>query len=237
MFVTLTCAFRYGREDLDVLGLSFRKDLFIANYQAFPPAPNPPRPPTRLQDRLLRKLGPHAHPFFFTVRTPSTLYRARGLPLSCGAGGGGRTVRPLLLAHLESAVRKRPWTAPPHPAFTVTLVSVSSLGPLPSSPSHPSGRLLQPLSGDWEKDLEEPKPPLASPQIPQNLPCSVTLQPGPEDTGKVQREWVRGFRGQNGLQQEPGTHRGGAVREKPGWDLSPVEMWSVCSWVTLGTPR
>lgn len=22
-------------------------------------------------------------------------------------------------------------------------------------------------------------------QIPQNLPCSVTLQPGPEDTGKV----------------------------------------------------
>uniref|UniRef100_A0A452QLI0 Beta-arrestin-2 n=1 Tax=Ursus americanus TaxID=9643 RepID=A0A452QLI0_URSAM len=67
VFVTLTCAFRYGREDLDVLGLSFRKDLFIANYQAFPPVPNPPRPPTRLQDRLLRKLGQHAHPFFFTI--------------------------------------------------------------------------------------------------------------------------------------------------------------------------
>lgn len=66
VFVTLTCAFRYGREDLDVLGLSFRKDLFIATYQAFPPVPNPPRPPTRLQDRLLRKLGQHAHPFFFS---------------------------------------------------------------------------------------------------------------------------------------------------------------------------
>ncbi|EPY84367.1 beta-arrestin-2 [Camelus ferus] len=39
VFVTLTCAFRYGREDLDVLGLSFRKDLFIATYQAFPPIP------------------------------------------------------------------------------------------------------------------------------------------------------------------------------------------------------
>lgn len=26
---------------------------------------------------------------------------------------------------------------------------------------------------------------LSPPQIPQNLPCSVTLQPGPEDTGKV----------------------------------------------------
>ncbi|XP_055520948.1 uncharacterized protein LOC129715107, partial [Leucoraja erinacea] len=39
VFVTLTCAFRYGREDLDVLGLSFRKDLFIATFQAFPPLP------------------------------------------------------------------------------------------------------------------------------------------------------------------------------------------------------
>ncbi|XP_025284453.1 beta-arrestin-2 isoform X1 [Canis lupus baileyi] len=117
VFVTLTCAFRYGREDLDVLGLSFRKDLFIATYQAFPPGPNPPQPPTRLQDRLLRKLGQHAHPFFFTVRMLLTLYRARGLGLSLGGG------------HLS------------------------------------------------QMDLEE--------TIPQNLPCSVTLQPGPEDTGKA----------------------------------------------------
>lgn len=73
VFVTLTCAFRYGREDLDVLGLSFRKDLFIATYQAFPPMPNPPRPPTRLQDRLLRKLGQHAHPFFFHNTPESAL--------------------------------------------------------------------------------------------------------------------------------------------------------------------
>ncbi|XP_077826124.1 beta-arrestin-2 isoform X3 [Macaca mulatta] len=107
VFVTLTCAFRYGREDLDVLGLSFRKDLFIATYQAFPPVPNPPRPATRLQDRLLRKLGQHAHPFFFTVRMP--------LP-SEGQGAG---------------------------------LGLSGVG------------------------------------IPQNLPCSVTLQPGPEDTGKA----------------------------------------------------
>lgn len=82
MFVTLTCAFRYGREDLDVLGLSFRKDLFIATYQAFPPMPNPPRPLTRLQDRLLKKLGQHAHPFFFTVRKLSISCRAWGLGLT-----------------------------------------------------------------------------------------------------------------------------------------------------------
>ncbi|KAJ6654980.1 hypothetical protein lerEdw1_006451 [Lerista edwardsae] len=67
VFVTLTCAFRYGREDLDVLGLSFRKDLFLASWQAFPPAEDTPEPLTRLQERLLRKLGANAHPFSFII--------------------------------------------------------------------------------------------------------------------------------------------------------------------------
>uniref|UniRef100_A0A3Q2YMT8 Beta-arrestin-1 n=1 Tax=Hippocampus comes TaxID=109280 RepID=A0A3Q2YMT8_HIPCM len=87
VFVTLTCAFRYGREDLDVLGLTFRKDLFVANAQVFPPVGEAESDVTRLQERLMKKLGEHAYPFTF--------------------------------------------------------------------------------------------------QMPLNLPCSVTLQPGPEDTGKV----------------------------------------------------
>ncbi|XP_029106309.1 beta-arrestin-1 isoform X2 [Scleropages formosus] len=65
VFVTLTCAFRYGREDLDVLGLTFRKDLFVANVQAFPPVPEEKKTPTRLQERLIKKLGEHAYPFTF----------------------------------------------------------------------------------------------------------------------------------------------------------------------------
>ena len=60
VYVTLTCAFRYGREDLDVLGLTFRKDLFVANVQSFPPAPEDKKPLTRLQERLIKKLGEHA---------------------------------------------------------------------------------------------------------------------------------------------------------------------------------
>lgn len=120
MFVTLTCAFRYGREDLDVLGLSFRKDLFIATYQAFPPMPNPPRPPTRLQDRLLRKLGQHAHPFFFTVRMPSTLCGARGLGLCLGGGGAEVVVKHLLWADLIKKSKEGP---PDPPPFRVTLHS------------------------------------------------------------------------------------------------------------------
>ncbi|XP_036180849.1 beta-arrestin-1 isoform X3 [Myotis myotis] len=65
VYVTLTCAFRYGREDLDVLGLTFRKDLFVANVQSFPPAPEDEKPLTRLQERLIKKLGEHAYPFTF----------------------------------------------------------------------------------------------------------------------------------------------------------------------------
>uniref|UniRef100_A0A8C5MN18 Arrestin beta 2 n=1 Tax=Leptobrachium leishanense TaxID=445787 RepID=A0A8C5MN18_9ANUR len=67
VFVTLTCAFRYGREDLDVLGLSFRKDLFISTFQAYPPLPEEKKPLTRLQERLIKKLGDQAHPFYFTI--------------------------------------------------------------------------------------------------------------------------------------------------------------------------
>ncbi|XP_061682939.1 beta-arrestin-1 isoform X5 [Syngnathoides biaculeatus] len=67
VFVTLNCAFRYGREDLDVLGLTFRKDLFAAGVQAFPPLVEEKSDVTRLQDRLLKKLGEHAYPFTFQI--------------------------------------------------------------------------------------------------------------------------------------------------------------------------
>ena len=33
VFVKLVCAFRYGREDLDVLGLKFRKDFISSKTQ------------------------------------------------------------------------------------------------------------------------------------------------------------------------------------------------------------
>ena len=44
--------FRYGREDLDVLGLTFRKDLYLASSQIFPALEDSEvtkRPLTRLQ--------------------------------------------------------------------------------------------------------------------------------------------------------------------------------------------
>uniref|UniRef100_A0A7N6FEH2 Arrestin C-terminal-like domain-containing protein n=1 Tax=Anabas testudineus TaxID=64144 RepID=A0A7N6FEH2_ANATE len=67
VFVTLTCAFRYGREDLDVLGLSFRKNLYVSTVQAFPPLQEEQKPLSHLQGRLIKKLGKHAYPFSFII--------------------------------------------------------------------------------------------------------------------------------------------------------------------------
>ncbi|XP_052782756.1 beta-arrestin-1-like isoform X1 [Mya arenaria] len=67
VYAHVLAAFRYGREDLDVLGLTFRKDLFLASLQVYPPVKEQQKPPTRLQERLIKKLGPNAYPFFFEL--------------------------------------------------------------------------------------------------------------------------------------------------------------------------
>lgn len=71
VFCHVMAAFRYGREDLDVLGLAFRKDLYLASEQIFPPEKDRQKPLTKLQERLMKKLGENAHPFFFEL-TPSS---------------------------------------------------------------------------------------------------------------------------------------------------------------------
>ncbi|XP_022093729.1 beta-arrestin-1-like isoform X2 [Acanthaster planci] len=67
VFVHVLAAFRYGREDLDVLGLTFRKDLYLASMQVYPPIPEEQKPLTRLQERLIKKLGSNAYPFLFQL--------------------------------------------------------------------------------------------------------------------------------------------------------------------------
>ena len=73
VFAHVLAAFRYGREDLDVLGLTFRKDLYLASLQVYPPVKDPVKDQqktlTRLQERLIKKLGQNAYPFFFDVST------------------------------------------------------------------------------------------------------------------------------------------------------------------------
>jgi len=64
VFGQLVCSFRYGREDDEVMGLSFQKDLFLASEQIYPPKEVEP---TKLQERLIKKLGAEAHPFTFKM--------------------------------------------------------------------------------------------------------------------------------------------------------------------------
>jgi beta-arrestin len=80
--VQLLAAFRYGREDLDVLGLTFRKDLISQFFQVYPVVTETARPLTRLQERLRKKLGENAFPFWFEIPPNSassvTLQPAQG---------------------------------------------------------------------------------------------------------------------------------------------------------------
>ncbi|XP_061493691.1 S-arrestin [Rhineura floridana] len=65
VYVTLTCAFRYGQEDIDIMGLTFRKDLYFCRVQVFPSLEKQ-RPLSNLQECLINKLGGNAYPFLLT---------------------------------------------------------------------------------------------------------------------------------------------------------------------------
>ncbi|KAI7801000.1 arrestin 1, partial [Triplophysa rosa] len=66
VYVMLSCTFRYGRDDMDVLGMAFRRDIFLCTRQVYPPLQDKERCiHTKLQEKILRKLGDDAYPFFF----------------------------------------------------------------------------------------------------------------------------------------------------------------------------
>nr|XP_046264515.1 S-arrestin a [Scatophagus argus] len=66
VFVTLSCTFRYGRDDMDVMGIAFRRELYLSTRQVYPPLQDREKGiHTKIQAKLLRKLGDNAYPFFF----------------------------------------------------------------------------------------------------------------------------------------------------------------------------
>lgn len=65
VFVYLACAFRYGSDDLDVMGLSFRRDIWIQRVQVYPPTGDPPK--SEMVDFLMKKVGEQGHAFSFQV--------------------------------------------------------------------------------------------------------------------------------------------------------------------------
>ncbi|XP_027014003.1 S-arrestin a [Tachysurus fulvidraco] len=65
-YVTLSCTFRYGRDDMDVMGIAFRRDIYLSTRQIYPSLQDKEQCTlTKVQEKLLRKLGYNAYPFFF----------------------------------------------------------------------------------------------------------------------------------------------------------------------------
>ncbi|XP_018574245.1 arrestin homolog isoform X2 [Anoplophora glabripennis] len=65
IFGQVICSFRYGREEDEVMGLNFQKDLFLVSEQLYPLPEKSVT--TKLQDRLMRKLGDNCYPFTFIL--------------------------------------------------------------------------------------------------------------------------------------------------------------------------
>uniref|UniRef100_A0A8C2HTC8 S-arrestin n=2 Tax=Cyprinus carpio TaxID=7962 RepID=A0A8C2HTC8_CYPCA len=67
-YATLSCTFRYGGDDMDVLGIAFRREIYVSTRQIYPPLQDKEQGIlTKVQDKLLRKLGVNAYPFFFEL--------------------------------------------------------------------------------------------------------------------------------------------------------------------------
>lgn len=49
------------------MGLNFQKELYLVSEQIYPPTEKS-KEPSKLQERLLKKLGPNAFPFTFSIK-------------------------------------------------------------------------------------------------------------------------------------------------------------------------
>uniref|UniRef100_A0A8C5M8W1 S-arrestin n=1 Tax=Leptobrachium leishanense TaxID=445787 RepID=A0A8C5M8W1_9ANUR len=108
VYVTLTCAFRYGQEDIDVIGLTFRKDLFFARTQVYPPVEDP-KTITKVQERLMKKLGNNAYPFLmeFPDYLPCSVC-LQPAPTDVGkACGVDFEIKAFSTSNLEDRIRKK----------------------------------------------------------------------------------------------------------------------------------
>ncbi|XP_025035811.1 arrestin-C [Pelodiscus sinensis] len=110
VYVILTCAFRYGRDDLDVIGLTFRKDLYVLTTQIYPPVPGEtPTSLTPMQEKLLKKLGDHAYAFTFQMATnlPCSVTLQPGPDDLGKACGVDFEVKGFCAENLEEKIHKR----------------------------------------------------------------------------------------------------------------------------------
>ncbi|XP_067903078.1 arrestin-C-like [Heterodontus francisci] len=108
-YVVLTCAFRYGREDLDVMGLSFRKDIYSETIQVYPPIADNKKPLTPLQERLANKLKENCYPFILQIppNLPCSVTLQPGSEDRGKACGVDFEVKGFCADNLEDKIQKR----------------------------------------------------------------------------------------------------------------------------------
>lgn len=98
VYVMLSCTFRYGRQDMDVMGVAFRRDLFLVTRQVYPELQDKDKlTHTRIQQKLLRKLGDNAFPFFFEVHRPPDISSSS----SSAPPAGGRKKWACVVGHVD----------------------------------------------------------------------------------------------------------------------------------------
>merc|ERR1711970_541707 len=68
VFGTVTVTYRFGREEDEMMGLNFSKEMELVSTQLYPPAEK--IEPNDVQDRLIKKLGANAYPF--SINLPQT---------------------------------------------------------------------------------------------------------------------------------------------------------------------
>lgn len=61
IFASLIVSFRHGREEDEIMGISFKKELVVDRVQVYPAGKDDDK--TKLQNRLMQKLGDGAKPF------------------------------------------------------------------------------------------------------------------------------------------------------------------------------
>uniref|UniRef100_A0A3B1IPX8 S-arrestin n=1 Tax=Astyanax mexicanus TaxID=7994 RepID=A0A3B1IPX8_ASTMX len=100
-YVALSCTFRYGRDDMDVMGIAFRRDIYLSTRQVYPALQDKKQCTiTQVQEKLLRKLGDNAYPFFFEF--PDNLPCSVGLqPAPKDVGKNCPSPQSIILLHLS----------------------------------------------------------------------------------------------------------------------------------------
>lgn len=67
VFGQVITTFRYGREEDEIMGLHFSRQLYLASEQIYPAKSGSDVAVSKLQDKLLKKLGETSHPFTFDL--------------------------------------------------------------------------------------------------------------------------------------------------------------------------